>query len=49
MADAGRGNAHYAATVEELPAIFAKEITGLTKLVAQNVSVELRPRPASRS
>lgn len=46
MADAGRGNAHYAATVEELPAIFAKEITGLTKLVAQNVSIELRPRPA---
>jgi Ca-activated chloride channel family protein len=43
MADAGRGNAHYAATVEALPGIFAKEVEGLTQLVAQNVSVELRP------
>ena len=43
MADAGGGNAHYAETAESAPAIFAKELEGLTQLVAQNVSVEIRP------
>ena len=43
MADAGRGNAHYAPTPEAAPAIFASEFEGLMSLVAQNVSVEIRP------
>jgi Ca-activated chloride channel homolog len=43
LADAGRGNAHYAATPDAAPAIFAQEVEGLTALVAQNVSVEVRP------
>ena len=43
MADAGRGNAHYADTPDAAPAIFAQEFEGLVSLVAQNVSVEVRP------
>jgi len=43
MADAGGGNAHYAATPDEAPAIFAEEFEGLVSLVAQNVSAEIRP------
>lgn len=43
LADAGRGNAHYAETAESAPAIFAQEFDGLTRLVAQNVSVEILP------
>jgi len=43
MADAGGGNAHYAATPDAAPAIFADELEGLTNLVAQNVTVEIRP------
>jgi Ca-activated chloride channel family protein len=43
MADAGRGNAHYAPTPEAAPEIFAKEFEDLVSLVAQNVSVEIRP------
>jgi Ca-activated chloride channel family protein len=43
MADAGGGNAHYAPTADAAPAIFAEEFEGLTRLVAQNVSVEIRP------
>ncbi|MGA9161565.1 MAG: VWA domain-containing protein [Actinomycetota bacterium] len=42
MADAGRGNAHYAPTPDAAPAIFASEFEGLMSLVAQNVSVEIR-------
>jgi Ca-activated chloride channel family protein len=42
MADAGRGNAHYAPTPDAAPAIFAEEFEGLLSLVAQNVSVEIR-------
>jgi Ca-activated chloride channel family protein len=45
MADAGGGNAHYAETPDAAPAIFAQELEGLTQLTAQNVSVEIRPRP----
>jgi Ca-activated chloride channel family protein len=44
FADAGGGNAHWAATPDAAPAIFAQELEGLTRLVAQNVSVEIRPR-----
>jgi Ca-activated chloride channel family protein len=43
MADAGSGNAHYAPTPDAAPAIFASEFEGLMSLVAQNVSVEIRP------
>lgn len=44
MADGGGGNYHLAATPDAAPAIFADEIDGLTSVVAQNVSVEIRPR-----
>jgi Ca-activated chloride channel family protein len=43
MADAGVGNAHFAASHEETPGIFAAEFDGLVSLAAQNVSVEVRP------
>ncbi len=43
MADAGGGNGHHAPTPDAAPAIFAEEFEGLTRLVAQNVSVEIRP------
>jgi Ca-activated chloride channel family protein len=43
MADAGGGNAHYAESPDAAPAIFAQELDGLTRLVAQNASVEIRP------
>jgi Ca-activated chloride channel family protein len=43
MADAGRGNAHYAETPDEAPGIFAQEFEGLASIVVQNVSVEIRP------
>ena len=46
MADAGGGNGHYAPTPDAAPAIFAEEFEGLTRLVAQNVSVEIRPAEA---
>src|SRR5215213_168567 len=45
MADAGGGNAHYAESPDAAPSIFAQELEGLTQLAAQNVSVEIRPRP----
>jgi hypothetical protein len=44
MADAGGGNAHWAETPDAAPAIFAEELEGLTLVVAQNVSLEIRPR-----
>lgn len=43
MADAGGGNAHYAPNADAAPGIFARELDGLAQLVAQNLSVELRP------
>ena len=43
MAEAGRGNAHFAETPDAAPGIFAEELEGLLSLVAQNVSVEIRP------
>jgi Ca-activated chloride channel homolog len=43
MADSGGGNAHWADTPDMAPEIFAKEFDGLTRLCAQNVSVEIRP------
>jgi Ca-activated chloride channel family protein len=44
MAQAGGGNAHFAETPEDAPGIFAQESEDLVQLVAQNVSVEIRPR-----
>jgi hypothetical protein len=46
MANAGRGNAHYAATIEDAPGIFATEFDDLASTVAHNVSVEIRPTDA---
>jgi Ca-activated chloride channel family protein len=46
MADAGGGNGHYAETADAAPAIFAEEFDDLTRLVAQNVSAEIRPADA---
>src|SRR5919108_3520302 len=43
MADAAGGNAHYAETPDAAPAIFADELEGLTRLAAQNVTLEIRP------
>jgi Ca-activated chloride channel family protein len=48
MADAGGGAAHFAETPDDAPAIFAQEFQDLVSLVAQNVSVELRPEPEVR-
>jgi Ca-activated chloride channel homolog len=45
MADAGRGQAHHIASVDDAPAAFAAEFEGLVSMVAQNVSVEIRPTP----
>ena len=44
MADAGGGASHWAEGPDAAPAIFAREFDGLTQLVAQNLSVEIRPR-----
>jgi Ca-activated chloride channel family protein len=43
MADAGGGGAHFAPTPDAAPAIFAQEFDDLLSIVAQNVSVEIRP------
>lgn len=43
MADAGQGSAYFAPTPDEAAAIFAEEFADLSTLVAQNVSVEIRP------
>lgn len=43
MATAGGGNSHYAASPDDAPGIFGQEFDDLVALVAQNVSVEIRP------
>ena len=43
MATAGGSNSHYAASPDDAPGIFAQEFNDLVALVAQNVSVEIRP------
>jgi Ca-activated chloride channel family protein len=45
MADAGGGTAHFAETPDDAPGIFGQEFADLVSLVAQNVSVEIRPEP----
>ena len=43
IADASGGASYFAETADDAPAIFAEEFEGLCALVAQNVSVEIRP------
>ena len=43
MATAGGGSSYYAASPDDAPGIFAQEFDDLVALVAQNVSVEIRP------
>ena len=43
MADRGSGSAYFAAGVDEAPGIFAQEFDDLVSVVAQNLSVEIRP------
>jgi len=43
IADASGGATYFAENPDDAPAIFAEEFEGLTKLVAQNVSVEICP------
>jgi Ca-activated chloride channel family protein len=43
MANAGRGNDYWCAGPDQAAAVFTSEFEGLASVVAQNVSVELRP------
>ncbi len=43
IAEASGANTYFAETPEDAPGIFAAEFDGLASLVAQNVSVEIRP------
>jgi Ca-activated chloride channel homolog len=43
ISDASGGASYFAETPDDAPAIFAEEFEGLTSLVAQNLSVEIRP------
>jgi Ca-activated chloride channel family protein len=46
MADAGRGNARWAEGPDEAAGVFLDEFDGLATIVAQNISVEIRPADA---
>ncbi len=46
MADAGGGESHYAEGADDVPGIFAREFGDLATLVAQNLTLELRPSAA---
>lgn len=43
IAESSNGNTYFAETPEDAPGIFAEEFAGLATLVAQNISVEIRP------
>ena len=43
IADTGAGNDYWCAGADQVPKIFGDEFEGLASVVAQNVSVELRP------
>jgi Ca-activated chloride channel family protein len=45
MADGGGGAGHFAESPDDAPAIFGQEFADLVSLVAQNVSVKVRPEP----
>jgi Ca-activated chloride channel family protein len=49
MATASGGSEHHAASVEDLPGVFAEEFADLAGLVIQNLSVEIRPGPGVTS
>jgi Ca-activated chloride channel family protein len=44
IADAGAGNDYWCAGPDQAPQVFAAEFDGLSSVVAQNISVEIRPR-----
>ena len=46
MADVGGGNTYFAATPDDAPGIFERELDGLTRVVAHNVTLEVRPGEA---
>jgi Ca-activated chloride channel family protein len=46
LADAGRGNDYWCAGPDQAAAVFADEFAGLASVVAQNVSVEIKPSAA---
>lgn len=43
MAEAGGGNFYYIETPDQIPGIFEQELTGLLSIVAQNLSVKVKP------
>jgi Ca-activated chloride channel family protein len=43
LADAGAGNDYWCAGPDQAPQVFAAEFDGLASVVAQNISVEIRP------
>ena len=43
IADAGAGNNYWCAGPDQAPQVFAAEFAGLASVVAQNISVEIRP------
>jgi len=45
IADSGGGSGHFAQSPDDAPGIFAEEFADLATLVAQNLSVEVRPSP----
>jgi Ca-activated chloride channel family protein len=45
IADNGGGNFYYIDQPDQIPQIFAKELEGLLKVVAQNVQLKLKPSP----
>jgi Ca-activated chloride channel family protein len=45
IADNGGGNFYYIDQPDQIPQIFAKELEGLLKVVAQNVQLKLSPSP----
>ncbi|MEZ5249952.1 MAG: VWA domain-containing protein [Ilumatobacteraceae bacterium] len=47
MADAGGGNDYWCAGADQAAQVFGDEFTGLTSVVAQNISVEVRPADPS--
>jgi len=47
LADAGAGNDYWCAGPDQAPQVFAAEFDGLASVVAQNISVEIRPTDAA--
>ena len=47
LADAGAGNDYWCAGPDQAPQVFAAEFEGLASVVAQNISVEIRPSVAA--